>query len=159
MNFVKRFAWVLSLAGLVALSLYSLSGHVFADEHANGVAAPADITLANATRGVIFGTAAINPDGTVASCFNCNKSTTTHISTGQYQVGFQNFGNGNITAANGFSRWVQVDTLSAGAIGNTFCSTADRGGVPGAVYVLCQTSASGGTNVNVDTSFFLFVAR
>ena len=54
MNFVKRFAWVLSLAGLVALSLYSLSGHVFADEHANGVAAPADITLANATRGVIF---------------------------------------------------------------------------------------------------------
>lgn len=122
---------------------------------------PLDVTLANASRGVIFGEAAINPDGTVASCFNCNKLNTVHLGTGEYQVAFQSLGNGSITAANGFSRWVQVDTLSTGSL-NAWCTTADRIGVPGAVYVQCQQeggSGSQGNSVPADVSFFLFVAR
>jgi hypothetical protein len=154
MNFVKRFAWVLPLAGLVAFGLYSLSGHVFAaGTHENGEAAP-DVTLASTTRGVIFGTAAINADGTVASCFNCGRPTTLHLATGQYQVSFPAVSS-NITANNGFSRWVQVDTLTNGAIVGVSCATADRGGVPNAVWIDCFN----GAGTEVDTSFFLFVAK
>jgi hypothetical protein len=124
-------------------------------------ATPTDITLANASRGVIFGEAAINADGTVASCFNCNQSTTKQLTTGEYQVGFLGFGQGQIQANNGFSRWVQVDTLSTGSL-NAWCTTADREGVPGAVYVQCQQeggSGSMGNSVPANVSFFLFVAR
>jgi hypothetical protein len=154
MNFVKRFAWVLPLAGLVAFGLYSLSGHVLAaGTHINGEPAP-DVTLASTTRGVIFGTAAINADGTVASCFNCGRPTTLHLATGQYQVSFP-AANSNITANNGFSRWVQVDTLSTGEITNVACATADRAGATNAVFVDCFN----GSGTDVDTSFFLFIAK
>jgi hypothetical protein len=122
---------------------------------------PLDVTLSSASRGVIFGEAAINPDGTVASCFNCKQSTTFQLAPGEYQVGFQNFGNGAIQANNGYSRWVQVDTLSTGSL-NAWCTTADRAGVPGAVYVQCQQEGgpgSQGQSVPANVSFFLFVAR
>ena len=153
MNFVKRFACVFPLAGLVAFGLYSLSGPVLAGERDNGVAAAAPVTLGNATRGVIFGTAAINADGAVASCFNCNKAATVHLfPPGTYQVAF-NFG--NVTANAGFSRWVQVDTLSTGATVGVSCATADRAGVPSAIWVQCFN----GSGALVDTSFFLFLAR
>jgi hypothetical protein len=153
MNFAKRFAWVLPLAGLAVFGLYSLSGRVLAGSHENGILEPA-VTLANNTHGVVFGTAAINSDGSVANCFNCLKSSTLHLGTGTYQVAFQHI-NSNITANNGFSRWVQVDTLSTGSIsGPTSCTTADRAGLQSAVFVDCA-NASG----PVDTSFFLFVAR
>jgi hypothetical protein len=39
-------------------------------------AVPADVSLSKTTRGVVFFTAAINADGTIASCFNCNSSKT-----------------------------------------------------------------------------------
>jgi hypothetical protein len=153
MNFVKRFAWVLPLAGLVALGLYSLSGRVLAaGSHLNGEPAPTDVTLANGTRGVVFGTAAINADGTVANCFYCNKANTVHEATGAYQIGFNI--NSNITANNGFSRWVQVDTLSSGEIVGVSCATADRAGLTSAVWVNCFSGTT-----PTDTSFFLFVAR
>jgi hypothetical protein len=124
-------------------------------------ATPSDITLANASHGVIFGEAAINADGTVASCFNCNKSTTMQIKAGAYQVGFQGFGQGQIQATNGFSRWVQVDALGTGSL-NAWCTTADRYEVPGAVFVQCWKlggSVSLGNPIPADVSFFLFVAR
>ncbi len=161
MNFVKRFAWVFPAAVLVASSVFALSGHVFAGENSNGAAPLADITLGNASRGVVFGTAAINADGTVAACFNCDKTTTLHLAKGAYQVGFAKFGNGVITATNGFWRVVQPDTLSTGEV-NAWCNTADRAGVPNAVFVNCQQeggSGSMGNSVPVDVPFFLFVSR
>ncbi len=153
MNFVKRFAWVLPLAGLAVFGLYSLSSRVLASTHENGVAEPA-VVLANNTHGVVFGTASINSDGTVANCFNCKKSQTVHLGTGEYQVAFQNI-NSTITANSGFSRWLQVDTLSTGSItGGVSCTTADRAGLTNGVFVFCSNPAG-----PVDTSFFLFVAR
>jgi len=120
-------------------------------------AAPAAVTLPNATRGVVFFTAAINSDGTVASCFNCNRAKTFRLSTGAYQVDFGQ----DIRASKGFSRWVQADPLNATSE-NAWCNTADRSGDVNAVFVNCQTTGgpgSMGNSVPVDTSFFLFVAR
>ena len=74
-----------------------------------------------------------------------------HLGTGEYQVGFA----GNVTAANGFARWVQVDTLTVGSYGLTVCTTADRAGLATGIYVACFNEAGTAT----DTSFFLFVAR
>jgi hypothetical protein len=113
---------------------------------------PGSVNLANATRGVVFQTAAINSDGTVANCFGCNKATTLHLGPGQYQVGF----GGNVTANNGWSRWVQVDTLTTENITNVSCTTADRVLVTTAVFIVCYTNNTGALT---DTSFFLFVAR
>lgn len=159
---MKRYTWALSLAILVGFGLSTLTGSVRAGFDMNGEKiAPADITLANATRGVIFGTAAINADGAVASCFNCNPSATVHLGTGLYQVGFENFGGGVITANSGYSRWVQPDTLGTGSE-NAWCNTADRIDVPGAVFVNCQHEGGAGSMGNsapADTSFFIFVAR
>ena len=118
---------------------------------------PAAVTLSQATRGVVFYTAAINSDGTVASCFGCNRARTFKLSTGQYQVDFGK----NVQANNGFSRWVQADTLTTGTE-NAWCNTADRAGDANAVFVNCQTTGGPGSMGNsapVDTSFFLFVAR
>lgn len=153
---MKRYMWVVPAVVLVVFASFALSLHAgLANGQAretavalNGEAAP-EVTLANATRGVVFRTAAINANGTVASCFGCTGSV--HISTGQYQVTF----NSNSQATNGWSRWVQVDTLTTGFINNITCTTADRAGNVSAVYVLCEN----GSGTVVDTSFFLFVAR
>lgn len=159
---MKHQKWVLSLAALIAFAavgvvVHAKNGSFGQSGNRNGeeVSPATDIKLANSTRGVIFGTAAINADGTVASCFNCNTSTTLHIGTGEYQVGFQGFGNGQIQANNGFSRWVQPDTLTTGSE-NVWCTTADRSGVAGAVYVQCQSQGSSGS-VEKDASFFIFL--
>ena len=108
------------------------------------------ISLPFATRGVVFKTAALNPDGTLASCFACVSSI--HLGTGLYQVTF----NTNVQAINGWSRWLQVDTLTTGSIANVSCTTADRAGNVDAVFVECT---HGNTGALTDTSFFLFVAR
>jgi hypothetical protein len=151
------------LSLLVTVALSAGFGRAWAFEEDNllpGEEAPsAPVTLSQATRGVVFYTAAINASGTpvVASCFGCNIATTLHLATGQYQVGF----NVNVQATNGWSRWVQADTLTIGSE-NAWCNTADRAGVPRAIYVNCQTSGGPGSMGNskpVDTSFFLFVAR
>src|SRR5690242_1015052 len=112
---------------------------------------------AEPTRGVVFFTAAINPDGSVAGCFECNPANTQRLTVGQYQVEFRE----NVQAVNGWSRWVQADTLTTGSE-NAWCNTADRLGDPNAIYVNCQASGgpgSQGLSKPVDVSFFLFVAR
>jgi hypothetical protein len=119
----------------------------------------ANITPGSAqpTRGVVFFTAAINSDGTVASCFDCNTAQTKRLGTGEYQIDFGQ----NVQAVNGWSRWVQPDTLTIG-FENVWCNTADRFGDANAVWVNCQTSGGPGSQGNskpADASFFLFVAR
>jgi hypothetical protein len=118
------------------------------------LAAPLAVTLGEATRGVVFYTAAINSDGSIASCFECNPMGTQRLAVGIYQVNFFV----DVEAINGWSRWVQPDTLTTGTT-NAYCTTADRAGVPTAIWVQCQAPGSMGQSVPVDTSFFLFVAR
>jgi hypothetical protein len=96
-------------------------------------AIPLGITLNQPTRGVVFKTAAMNNDGSVAACFQCSTPITQHLGTGIYQVGFDE----NVQAVNGWSRFVQVDTLGASSL-NAWCTTADRAGVPEAIFVSCQ---------------------
>src|ERR1700719_235736 len=127
----KRYGWAIPLVGLAALALSSAS------HPASGSAGPqntradvntapgesaisAAVTLSQATRGVVFKTAAINSDASVATCFRCNHSGTLHLGTGFYQVAFDE----NVQATNGWSRWVQADTLGAGSE-NAWCNTAD----------------------------------
>jgi hypothetical protein len=120
-------------------------------------AASSAVLLNQPTRGVVFKTAAINSDGTLASCFRCSSGSTLRLGTGAYQVAFDE----NVQAINGWSRFVQVDTLSTGSV-NAWCTTADRLLVPNAIYVSCQAPGGPGSQGNskaVDVSFFMFVAR
>jgi hypothetical protein len=151
---MKRYAWVFLAALIVVAASVSLSQAAFGPREPNsffGQVRPLAVTLGAATRGVVFQTAAINSDGSIASCFGCVGSHTMHLSTGDYQVGFSQ---GNITATHGWSRMVQVDTLTTGAISGVSCTTADRAGDVTAIFVQCTSGGS-----NVDTSFFLFLAR
>lgn len=110
------------------------------------------------SHGQVMCTAAINSDGTVGGGqgVSANIGQTYHVGVGQYQVGFAtSSGCRNITAANGFFRWVQVDTLTYGSAAPVSCSTADRYGNAQAVFVQCVNGAGALT----DTSFMLFVAR
>src|SRR5215813_11830106 len=68
---------------------------------------PLNLTSAQPTRGVVFFTATINSNGTVAACFGCNVANTLRLGTGQYQIDFGQ----NVQAVNGWSRWVQADPL------------------------------------------------
>jgi hypothetical protein len=150
---MKRYIWVFPVVALAAVVLFTASRRSSAGSRSNnGDVVPEDITLANATRGVVFYTAAVNADAVVANCFGCNRGTTLHLSTGEYQIEF----NQNVQANNGWSRWVQVDTLTTGSIPNVSCTTADRAGVADAVWVACFNNSTGAP---MDTSFFLFVAR
>jgi len=151
---MKRHVWALSVTTLIAVVMsvaWARAAFGFGPYPLNGPRPLTDVTLGQATRGVVFGTAAINADGTIAKCFNCSSST--HLIKGQYQVTFGSLG--NITATNGFSRWVQVDSLSTGVAGGVTCTTADRFGNTSAILVACFN----GSGAFTDTSFFLFVAR
>jgi hypothetical protein len=75
------------------------------------------------------------------------------LNQGAYKVGFTKPCK-NILALNGWSRWVQADTLETGSE-EVFCTTADRIGDANAVFVLCLDASGAPT----DASFFLFVAR
>jgi hypothetical protein len=105
-----------------------------------------------ATNGIVKCTAAIRSDGSVAACKHCNPSDTSRLGTGTYAIGFDKPCL-NILANNGFSRWVQADTLHTSST-SAYCTTADKAGDANAVFVKCQDSSG-----PVDTSFFLFVAR
>jgi hypothetical protein len=153
---MRKLMYVLLLAA--AISIFGFSSFVFA-ENGNGpsAAAPGAVTHAAATRGQVMCTAAINADGTVASCFNCSKDVTKtkRQGTGTYQVTFNNTCP-TVAANSGWSRWVQPDTLStSGSVGARFCTTSDLGTSANGVFVDCYDS----TGTNTDTSFFLFVAR
>jgi hypothetical protein len=131
---------------------------------------PLDITPGSAqpTRGVVFFTAAINSNGSVASCFGCNVPKTIRVAVGRYIVDFGQ----NVQAINGWSRWVQPDTLQTGIVGcsggtcvdgpGAWCTTADSAADSTAVWVNCQHTGGPGSQGKsdfFDTSFFLFVAR
>jgi len=131
--------------------VYYLDGQAdHATTASNGEVASPNVLFGQATRGVVFYTAAINGDGSVASCFNCNKALTFRVSPGVYQVDFGK----NVQAINGFSRWVQPDTFRT-VPGFSFCDTGYAAGDVNAVSVNCL-DASG---TPIDTTFFLFVAR
>lgn len=122
----------------------------------DGGVAPANLPAGSApfNHGQILCTAAMNSDGTVAGGSNVNTASTFWLATGSYQVVFQGACT-NITAARGWARIVQVDTLTTGAIGDVKCTTADRAGNINGVFVYCTN----GAGTTVDTSFFLFVLR
>src|SRR5271167_2682387 len=136
---MKRYMWIVPVVTLTAISFFTVSRRFAA---ASGVdqnggdrtAAPLAVTLSAATRGVVFKTAAINSDATVAGCFGCTGAV--HIGVGLYQVNF----NSNVQAINGWSRWVQTDTLTTGTT-NAYCSTADRAGNNSAVWLNCQNAS------------------
>jgi len=118
---------------------------------------PADIAPGSAepTRGVVFFTAAINSDGSIASCFGCDATNTQRLGVGQYQIDFGQ----NAQAINGWSRWVQADTLTTGSE-DAWCNTADRAGDVNAVWVNCQHAGGPGSMGNsAPINTFLFVAR
>lgn len=151
---------IIALANVALLCLgATLSGAAVAQAaDNNGGASPKLAPLSvTPTRGVVFFTAAINADGSIAGCFGCNPAKTIHVGTGAYQIDFGQ----NVQAIKGWSRWVQADTLTTG-FENAWCNTADRSGDANAVWVNCQTAGGPGSMGNskpVDTSFFLFVAR
>jgi len=155
---MKRYILALSLITFAVLAVYVSAQEIAVrNSSLNGGFAPLSFTLGQATRGVVFKTAAITGGGGVANCFRCVPASTIHLGTGFYQVAFDE----NVQAANGWSRWVQPDTLAAGEE-NAWCNTADRAGDPNAIFVNCQHeggAGSQGNSVPVDTSFFIFVAR
>ena len=150
---MRRYAWGLSIIAVVVVAATIIARPVGAASGENGGGGFSPAALGATTRGVVYYTAAINADGSVAACFLCNKTNTIHLQTGEYQVAFNQ---GNVTANSGYSRWVQVDTLTTGSVINVSCTTADRSGVTSAVWVECFNNA---TAAPTDTSFFLFVAR
>ena len=104
-------------------------------------------------QGHILCTGSINSDGTVAAGDHLTAANTSHLSKGAYRVGFLSPCT-TPTAAGGFFRMVQVDTLTTGSILGVSCSVADRAGVPSAVFVLCYI----GTTLT-DTSFTISVSK
>ena len=103
-------------------------------------------------RGNILCTAAINSTGVKAG--GNTVASSTRLGVGTYQVAFK-APCSPVTAASGWMRIVQVDTLTIGTLPSIRCVTADRAGVPIAVWVQCYNAAG----TPVDTSFFLFLLR
>lgn len=145
---------ILGVAGVLIAAMLAPAAFAQSASANNGVAAaPSVSTAPKFTNGSVKCTADINIDGTVLSCKHCDLVDTFRIGTGEYQVAFKKPCQ-NILAVNGWSRWVQPDTLSTGEE-QAFCTTADRLGDSNAVWVECWDL----TGNNVDASFFLFVAR
>jgi hypothetical protein len=149
---MKRFRWTFAIASLVAVILVgggaAIGFGISHDSNSYPGQIHRNVTLAQATRGIVFSDAAINSNGTVAACFSC--TTVTHLATGEYEVDFIH----NVQANNGWSRWVQVDTLQTGTFSGVVCDTADRAGNVDGIYVQCQQGST-----LTDVSFFLFIAR
>ncbi|HUM03829.1 MAG TPA: hypothetical protein VLT90_00110 [Terriglobales bacterium] len=138
-------------AALLALgSIGAVNAASGAPAPENGVAVAPTVKFKVVSRGIMAETAAINADGTVGSCYNCNPATTTRLGTGTYQVAFKG---GSVAMKKGVARWVQPDTLTAGNT-QVWCDTADRAGVAAAVWVNCQNHSG-----PADTAFFLFVTK
>jgi hypothetical protein len=148
MNRLTLRSWTLALALIIGLAgAASASGKdLNTTPGAEAAVAPA-VTLSHSSIGLL--SAAINSNGTVASCLGCTGAV--HLSTGSYEINFPF----NVQATNGWSRFVQVDTLSTGSIVNIVCTTADRAGNADAIFVLCVNSAG----TDTDTSFFLITAH
>jgi hypothetical protein len=108
--------------------------------------------------------AAINATGTVAGGTNVvtvgGATGTTRVGVGAYQVAFNDVcGKGPVAAGimikGGWFRFVQPDTLTIGNLPMRSCTTADRVGVPTAVFVQCYDA----NGAPADTSFTIAVMR
>jgi hypothetical protein len=163
---MKNLFAISAAVALVVIALTDIAHAQSAEElNTRTGATPFNLTPGSAqpTRGVVFFTAAINSDGSVASCFGCNATKTIRVTVGRYIVDFGQ----NVQAINGWSRWVQPDTLQTGIVGTgnnpgAWCSTADSAADSNAVWINCQHSGGAGSQGQAeffDTSFFLFVAR
>jgi len=147
---------ILGVAGVLIAAMLAPAAFAQSASANNGVAAaPSVSTAPKFTNGSVKCTADINSDGSVLSCKHCDPdpAKTFQFGTGEYVVAFKKPCQ-NILAVNGWSRWVQPDTLSIG-YEQAFCTTADRAGDSNAVYVQCWDLSGN----SVDASFFLFVAR
>lgn len=134
--------------------LLSASFAALADNNDGGpVAQNAPVDSLAGNQSAPMCTAAINSDGTIASPVAALASAA-NLGGGTYEVVFKGACT-NITAARGWARFVQVDTLTTGSIGDVKCTTADRAGKPNGVWVNCTN----GSGVGTPTSFFLMVTR
>lgn len=143
-------------AAAVALGLATAMSafNVMADANGGAAAADAAVGSLNANQGEVFCTAAVNSDGTLASSTAGSfVQSSGHVGLGQYEVFFKKPCN-KITAAEGFARFVQVDTLTTGTTSG-YCATADRATGANGVWINCFD----GTGAAADRSFFLFVTR
>ena len=96
--------------------------------------------------------AAINSNGTIAGGGGTLTSAA-NLGTGFYEVIWKGRCL-NVTAANGFSTWIQTHTFTTGAV-NAYCTAADRAGNPNGTFVACYS----GNNVPTDVSFFIRVEK
>lgn len=145
------------ISALGGVLLLSASAAVFADANGGGKRAqesvPAGSLAGNVSAALC--TVAINADGTIAGGpGQLASSSQLAAFPGAYEVIFKNQCT-NITAANGWARFVQVDTFTTGVAAPLTCTTADRFGQPNGVFVQCTNPAGVGTN----GSFFLMVTR
>jgi hypothetical protein len=131
---------------------------------------PSGTTPANATvgslalnAGRVLCTAAINSNGSIATTLTgsfIDSTKTGRLTKGQYAVVVFKGPCGNVQAVNGWFHTVQVDTLSTGALGPTSCTTADLGGNPSGVFVICFCPPFvPGFSSACDTSFELSASR
>ena len=128
---------VSALGGALVLTA---SFAVFADNNGGPVTQDAAPGSLQQNLSASLCTAAINSDGTIAGGVNTLISAT-FLGGGSYEVIFKGACSKNITAAAGWARFVQVDTLTTGSIGDIKCTTADRAGNPAGVWVNCTNGA------------------
>jgi hypothetical protein len=84
---------IVALASVATLSLgVAFAGDAAAQSVPNTESGIKPLNLApgaaEPTRGVVFFTAAINSDGTIASCFECVPANTKRLGVGEYQIDF-----------------------------------------------------------------------
>ena len=104
--------------------------------------------------GNVLCTAAVNSTGTLASSLVGSFAlSSSKVGLGTYQVLFKAPCT-NVTAATGWARFVQVDTLTTGTTSG-HCATADRAGSVNGVWIACFDAAG----APADRSFFLSVTR
>ncbi len=144
MNTKKYFYGLLA----VVFALCFSAPMAVADNNA-GDTVEAEQTFRKFCKGKSRGTAAINDDGTVASCWKCNKSPaqTRRISSTAhtYEVDWRF---SDVRASNGYCRSVQADTLTTGTV-DSYCTTADRAGDISSVWVDCKNR----------TDFFIYLKK
>ena len=116
-------------------------------------ALPGSATNAN-NHGHFVCTVAIRPDGSIFSGEYVNGAKTLRLSTGTYQVAFNN-PCPDVRIAAGWFRIAQPDTLTIGTLPAQTCTVADRFLEPSAIWVQCFNAAG----ALVITSFTLHVSR
>jgi hypothetical protein len=145
---------VSALGGALVLAA---SFAAFAGPNDDPLGAPQDLAVGGAApnQSAPLCTVAVNSTGTIAGG-TAYAASSALLGTGIYEVIFKGPCGGNITAARGWARFVQADTLSTGSLaGGVSCTTADRAGNTAGVFIQCANASGALTN----TSFFLMVTR